>query len=44
LKKDDVKEEHLNKVFDIHSKLFKEDRHTFVFYKHSHSKEEKGLH
>ena len=43
LKKDEVKEEHLNRVFDIHSKLFKEDKHTFVFYKHSHSIEEKGL-
>ncbi|WP_458700119.1 ABC transporter ATP-binding protein [Sulfurospirillum sp. 1307] len=36
LKKDEVKEEHLNKVFDIKSKLFKEEKHTFVFYKHSH--------
>lgn len=36
LKRDEVKEKHLNEVFDIHSKLFKQDRHTFVFYKHSH--------
>lgn len=44
LKREAVQEKHLNEIFDIHSKLFKEDRHTFVFYKHSHSLEEKGLH
>ena len=36
LKKDDIKEEHLNKVFDVQAKLFKEEKHTFVYYQHSH--------
>lgn len=37
LKKEEVKEEHIDKTFDIKSKLFKQDRHTFVFYQHSHA-------
>ena len=37
IKKECVKEEHIDKTFDIKSKLFKQDRHTFVFYQHSHS-------
>lgn len=36
LKKDAVREEHLNKVFEVQAKLFKEEKHTFIYYQHSH--------
>lgn len=32
----DIEEVHLNEVFDVHSKLFKQEHHTFVYYEHSH--------
>jgi len=32
----EVKEHHLDRVFDVQSKLFREENHTFVYYQHSH--------
>jgi len=32
----DVQEHHLNEVFEVHAKLFREENHTFVYYQHSH--------
>jgi iron complex transport system ATP-binding protein len=32
----EVQEHHLNEVFDVHAKLFREENHTFVYYQHSH--------
>lgn len=32
----DIQEKHLNEVFDVTAKLFKEEEHTFVYYQHSH--------
>jgi hypothetical protein len=32
----DIKESHLNEVFEVHAKLFREENHTFVYYQHSH--------
>lgn len=32
----EVEEEHLNRVFDVRAKLFKEEKHTFVYYRHEH--------
>ncbi len=32
----DIKEQHLNEVFEVNAKLFREENHTFVYYQHSH--------
>lgn len=32
----DIEESHLNEVFEVHAKLFREENHTFVYYQHSH--------
>ena len=32
----DVQEYHLNEIFEVRTKLFREENHTFVYYQHSH--------
>lgn len=46
IKTNEIEEKHLNEVFDVHAKLFKEKNHTFVYYEHSHlhTKEEQHSH
>ena len=36
IKTQEVQEHHLNEVFEVHAKLFREENHTFVYYQHSH--------
>jgi iron complex transport system ATP-binding protein len=41
IKTKEIEERHLNEVFDVHAKLFKQEHHTFVYYEHSHLKNDK---
>lgn len=40
----EIKEKHLNDLFDVHAKLFKQEHHTFVYYEHSHKNSNNELH
>ncbi len=40
----EIQKYHLNEVFEIQAKLFKEENHTFVYYQHSHLQTKKYPH